>query len=73
MINELGNVTVLWEELWLSTLQDLHTGCFPYYPTVYQSRNTFLFNYIGELLTTFSCLMDELHCFFYILQLGIYY
>lgn len=26
MINELGNVTVLWEELWLSTLQDLHTG-----------------------------------------------
>jgi len=28
MINELGNVTVLWEELWLSTLQDLHTGFF---------------------------------------------
>lgn len=26
MINELGNVTVLWEELWLSTLQDLHSG-----------------------------------------------
>ncbi|KAG4994057.1 hypothetical protein JHK86_030884 [Glycine max] len=25
MINELGNVTVLWEELWLSTLQDLQT------------------------------------------------
>ncbi|KAI9127908.1 hypothetical protein K1719_000901 [Acacia pycnantha] len=25
MINELSNVTVLWEELWLSTLQDLHT------------------------------------------------
>ncbi|KAM2903393.1 hypothetical protein COP2_003214 [Malus domestica] len=25
VINELGNVTVLWEELWLSTLQDLHT------------------------------------------------
>ncbi|KAJ7967386.1 Serine/threonine-protein kinase TOR [Quillaja saponaria] len=25
MITELGNVTVLWEELWLSTLQDLHT------------------------------------------------
>ncbi|XP_059647736.1 uncharacterized protein LOC132294033 [Cornus florida] len=25
MIEELGNVTVLWEELWLSTLQDLHT------------------------------------------------
>lgn len=25
MMNELGNVTVLWEELWLSTLQDLHT------------------------------------------------
>lgn len=24
MINELGNLTVLWEELWLSTLQDLH-------------------------------------------------
>lgn len=24
MLNELGNVTVLWEELWLSTLQDLH-------------------------------------------------
>ncbi|KNA03521.1 hypothetical protein SOVF_208360 [Spinacia oleracea] len=24
MIYELGNVTVLWEELWLSTLQDLH-------------------------------------------------
>ncbi|KAJ6402761.1 hypothetical protein OIU84_014793 [Salix udensis] len=24
MINELENVTVLWEELWLSTLQDLH-------------------------------------------------
>lgn len=26
MINELGNVTVLWEELWVSTLQDLRTG-----------------------------------------------
>ena len=26
MINELENVTVLWEELWLSTLQDLHSG-----------------------------------------------
>ncbi|KAF7810932.1 serine/threonine-protein kinase SMG1-like [Senna tora] len=25
MINDLSNVTVLWEELWLSTLQDLHT------------------------------------------------
>lgn len=25
MMNELGNMTVLWEELWLSTLQDLHT------------------------------------------------
>ncbi|XP_042508372.1 uncharacterized protein LOC122084303 [Macadamia integrifolia] len=25
VINELGNVTVLWEEQWLSTLQDLHT------------------------------------------------
>lgn len=25
MINELENVTVLWEELWLSTLQDLHS------------------------------------------------
>ncbi|KAK3005189.1 hypothetical protein RJ639_016431 [Escallonia herrerae] len=25
MIKELENVTVLWEELWLSTLQDLHT------------------------------------------------
>ncbi|KAK4284645.1 hypothetical protein QN277_001447 [Acacia crassicarpa] len=25
MIDELSNVTVLWEELWLSTLQDLHT------------------------------------------------
>ncbi|PIA52420.1 hypothetical protein AQUCO_01000352v1 [Aquilegia coerulea] len=25
LINQLGNVTVLWEELWLSTLQDLHT------------------------------------------------
>ncbi|GMH23554.1 hypothetical protein Nepgr_025397 [Nepenthes gracilis] len=24
MIRELGNLTVLWEELWLSTLQDLH-------------------------------------------------
>ncbi|KAM7253507.1 hypothetical protein ACFE04_021661 [Oxalis oulophora] len=24
MISELGNVTILWEELWLSTLQDLH-------------------------------------------------
>ncbi|KAK4848883.1 hypothetical protein QYF36_018291 [Acer negundo] len=24
MIHELGNVTVLWEELWLSTLQELH-------------------------------------------------
>ncbi|OMO75230.1 hypothetical protein CCACVL1_16263 [Corchorus capsularis] len=24
VINELGNVTVLWEELWLSTLQDVH-------------------------------------------------
>ncbi|KAL8143564.1 LOW QUALITY PROTEIN: hypothetical protein V2J09_016596 [Rumex salicifolius] len=24
MMHELGNVTVLWEELWLSTLQDLH-------------------------------------------------
>lgn len=28
VINELGNVTVLWEELWLSTLQDIHTGMF---------------------------------------------
>ncbi|CAK7329774.1 unnamed protein product [Dovyalis caffra] len=28
MINELENVTVLWEELWLSTLQDLHAGHF---------------------------------------------
>lgn len=28
MINELGNVIVLWEELWLSTLQDLHSGRF---------------------------------------------
>lgn len=26
VINELGVVTVLWEEQWLSTLQDLHTG-----------------------------------------------
>ncbi|KAJ8747645.1 hypothetical protein K2173_012821 [Erythroxylum novogranatense] len=26
MINELENVTVLWEELWLSTLQDLHAA-----------------------------------------------
>lgn len=26
MISELENVTVLWEELWLSTLQDLHAG-----------------------------------------------
>lgn len=26
VIKELENVTVLWEELWLSTLQDLHTG-----------------------------------------------
>ncbi|CAN4112297.1 unnamed protein product [Withania somnifera] len=26
MIMELENVTVLWEELWLSTLQDLHAG-----------------------------------------------
>ncbi|WOK92232.1 serine/threonine-protein kinase SMG1-like isoform X1 [Canna indica] len=25
VINELGMITVLWEELWLSTLQDLHT------------------------------------------------
>ncbi|KAK3412470.1 hypothetical protein EUGRSUZ_I01219 [Eucalyptus grandis] len=25
MINELSNVTVLWEELWLSTLHDLHS------------------------------------------------
>ncbi|KAK9129994.1 hypothetical protein Sjap_010481 [Stephania japonica] len=24
LINQLGNVTVLWEELWLGTLQDLH-------------------------------------------------
>ncbi|CAO2815128.1 unnamed protein product [Amaranthus hypochondriacus] len=28
IINELGNVTVLWEELWLSTLQDLHGDVF---------------------------------------------
>lgn len=28
MISELVNVTVLWEELWLSTLQDLHAGNF---------------------------------------------
>lgn len=26
IIRELENVTVLWEELWLSTLQDLHAG-----------------------------------------------
>ncbi|RRT83756.1 hypothetical protein B296_00000756 [Ensete ventricosum] len=26
VINELGMITILWEELWLSTLQDLHTG-----------------------------------------------
>lgn len=26
MIKELENVTILWEELWLSTLQDLHSG-----------------------------------------------
>lgn len=26
MIKELENVTVLWEELWLGTLQDLHAG-----------------------------------------------
>lgn len=26
MIKELEDVTVLWEELWLSTLQDLHAG-----------------------------------------------
>lgn len=26
VIKELENVTILWEELWLSTLQDLHTG-----------------------------------------------
>jgi hypothetical protein len=26
MILELGNITVLWEEQWLSTLQDLHAG-----------------------------------------------
>ncbi|URD73045.1 PI3Kc [Musa troglodytarum] len=25
VINELGMITILWEELWLSTLQDLHT------------------------------------------------
>ena len=31
MIYELGNVTVLWEELWLSTLQDLHGGTHPLY------------------------------------------
>lgn len=28
MIKELENVTVLWEELWLGTLQDLHAGDF---------------------------------------------
>lgn len=26
MIKDLENVTVLWEELWLSTLQELHAG-----------------------------------------------
>lgn len=26
IIKELENVTVLWEELWLGTLQDLHPG-----------------------------------------------
>lgn len=28
IIKELENVTVLWEELWLGTLQDLHPGEF---------------------------------------------
>jgi hypothetical protein len=54
MINELGNVTVLWEELWLSTLQDLHTGFFPYLPIFHCSWNTFLLIYIEELLTLFN-------------------
>jgi serine/threonine-protein kinase SMG1 len=26
VIDELGMITVLWEEQWLSTLQDLHSG-----------------------------------------------
>ncbi len=26
MIAELGAITVLWDEQWLSTLQDLHAG-----------------------------------------------
>lgn len=26
VIEELGMITVLWEEQWLSTLQDLHSG-----------------------------------------------
>lgn len=26
VINELGMITVLWDEQWLSTLQDLHSG-----------------------------------------------
>lgn len=26
LIAELGSITILWEERWLSTLQDLHAG-----------------------------------------------
>lgn len=32
MIKELENVTVLWEEMWLGTLQDLHAGDFVFVP-----------------------------------------
>lgn len=40
MINQLGNVTVLWEELWLSTLQDLHAGTFIMY--IISHKNFFI-------------------------------
>ena len=53
MINELGNVTVLWEELWLSTLQDLHTGCLSYFRTFLLIMDPFSLSYVEELMTRF--------------------
>lgn len=51
MINELGNLTVLWEELWLGTLQDLHAGN-------HSSPNTsFLFSFSLICLNIHFCVV----------------
>ena len=39
IISELGSITVLWEDQWLSTLQDLHPGMI--YITFLYSSDTF--------------------------------